>query len=244
MPKATFNDFINSSSVFKEFFDQSHFAKLFFDRLSEDERIEMAVEVSEKGFPAMSTNLWIIEGCVERALGELEFLWRYKSSIAYAGQSLLKKLFIFGKKILPLHRKTCTIDGHDYDCDYVDFIRNAFIKMQGFILEPFGYFPNGMEKPVDGKFFKTAPCYEYVEGKASMPVPRVREEKLRKAFLEEGDIGAMFELFQIYKRTGEEDKSHELMGIYMDRGYYRWIEEANEARMAYEENHQNDESEN
>ena len=50
MPKATFNDFINSSSVFKEFFDQSHFAKLFFDRLSEDERIEMAVEVSEKAF--------------------------------------------------------------------------------------------------------------------------------------------------------------------------------------------------
>ena len=62
---------------------------------------------------------------------------------------------------------------------------------------------------------------------------------------EEGDIGALLELFQLYGRIGRNDKSRELMGIYMDCGYYRWIDEANEARMAYEENHQNnDENEN
>ena len=32
---------------------------------------------------------------------------------------------------------------------------------------------NGMKKPVYGEIFQTVPCYEYVEGEAVMPVPRV-----------------------------------------------------------------------
>ena len=84
-----------------------------------------------------------------------------------------------------------------------------------------------------------------------MLIPRVIEYKtdrsedgLRKAFLEEGDMGAMFELFQLYGRTGRKDKSRELMRIYMDRGYYGWIDEANEARRTDGENHQDDYNEN
>ena len=73
-----------------------------------------------------------------------------------------------------------------------------------------------------------------------MPLPNVKpvlrtnrsEEELRKAYIEDGDFGAMFELFQIYKETGEKDKSEELIDIYMDRGYYRWLTDAEEAMMA------------
>ena len=101
-------------------------------------------------------------------------------------------------------------------------------KMQKFILEPFGYFPTGMEKPVNGKIFKTATCYEYIDGKATMPVPKVEtplktnrsKEELRKAYIEDGDFGAMFELFQLYGERGEKDKSTELIDIYMNRGDY------------------------
>ncbi len=114
-------------------------------------------------------------------------------------------------------------------------------KMQKFVLEPFGYLPKKVTgKPVDSTIFKTATCYEYVESKAAMPLPNVKpvlrtnrsEEELRKAYIEGGDFGAMFELFQIYKETGEKDKSEELIDIYMDRGYYRWLTDAEEAMMA------------
>lgn len=215
-----------------------------FNQLSKDVRIEMAADASDESVPALSASLGLIEEYVDYEL-------RLGSNFASDGKGAFSKLRMFGEKIVPLRRKIFTINGRDYDYDRVNFIMQTFIKMQGFILEPFGYFPNGIEKPLYGEIFNSAPCYEYVEGKAAMPVPRVikfktdrSEDELRKAFLEEGDIGALLELFQLYGRIGRKDKSRELMGIYMDRGYYRWIDEANEARMANGENHQNDESEN
>ena len=112
--------------------------------------------------------------------------------------------------------------------------------MQRFVLETFGDFPNGMEKPLNGEIFKSATCYEYVENKATTPVPNVKpllmtnrsEKELRKAYIEDGNFGAMFELIKLYNETGEEDKSEELIDIYMDRGYYRWLTDAEEAVMA------------
>ena len=245
MPKATFDDFVNSFPAFKELgFDKSSCVKELFDQLSKDVRIEMAVDASDEGVPALSASLGLIEEYVEYEL-------RLGSKFVSDGYGVFNKLRMFGEKIMPLRKKIFTINGRDYDYDRVNFIMQAFIKMQGFILEPFGYFPNGIEKPLYGEIFQTAPCYEFVEGKAAMPVPRVIEYKtdrsedgLRKAFLEEGDMGAMFELFQLYGRTGRKDKSRELMRIYMDRGYYSWIDEANEARRTDGENHQDDYNEN
>ena len=120
-----------------------------------------------------------------------------------------------------------------------DFNKRVIGKMQKFVLEPFGYLPQ-KSKPVNTEIFKSATCYEYVEDKAIMPIPNVKpvlktnrsEEELRKAYIEGGDFGAMFELFELYKKTGEEDKSEELIDIYMDRGYYRWLTDAEEAAMA------------
>ena len=78
-----------------------------------------------------------------------------------------------------------------------------------------------------------------VDGKAAVPVLDLKaplrakrsEEELRKAYIEDGDFGAMFELFQLYKETGEKDKSTELIDIYMNRGDYLWLQEAEEAMM-------------
>ena len=121
-------------------------------------------------------------------------------------------------------------------------------RMQKFVLEPFGYLPKKITgKPVESTIFKTATCYEYVESKAAMPVPNVKpvlktnrsEEELRKAYIEGGDFGAMFELFELYKETGEKEKSEELIDIYMDRGYYRWLTDAEEAMMAEEDSQDN-----
>ena len=65
------------------------------------------------------------------------------------------------------------------------------------------------------------------------------EEELRKAYIKGGDFGAMFELLELYKETGEEEKSEELIDIYMDRGYYRWLTDAEEAMMAEEDSQDN-----
>lgn len=121
-------------------------------------------------------------------------------------------------------------------------------KMQKFVLEPFGYFPKKSKRDfVRSTIFKTATCYGYIESRAAMPVPNVKpvlktnrsEEELRKAYIEGGDFGAMFELFELYKETGEEEKSEELIDIYMDRGYYRWLTDAEEAMMAEEDSQDN-----
>ena len=138
----------------------------------------------------------------------------------------------------------------DSDFPMTDFNKQAIGRMQKFVLEPFGYSPVGDEKPVKkpvkSKIFKTASCYEYVDGKTAIPVPSVKtplrtkrsEEELRKAYIEDGDFGAMFELFELYKETGEEDKSIELIDIYMNRGDYLWLQEAEEAMMEHKENHE------
>ena len=121
-------------------------------------------------------------------------------------------------------------------------------RMQKFVLEPFGYFPKKSKRDFAGStIFKTATCYGYIESRAAMPVPNVKpvlktnrsEEELRKAYIEGGDFGAMFELFELYKETGEEEKSEELIDIYMDRGYYRWLTDAEEAMMAEEDSQDN-----
>ena len=121
-------------------------------------------------------------------------------------------------------------------------------KMQKFVLEPFGYFPKKSKRAFAGStIFKTATCYGYIESRAAMPVPNVKpvlktnrsEEELRKAYIEGGDFGAMFELLELYKETGEKEKSEELIDIYMDRGYYRWLTDAEEAMMAEEDSQDN-----
>ena len=134
----------------------------------------------------------------------------------------------------------------DSDFPMTDYNKSIVGTMQKFVLEPFGYFPTGDRKPVKSKIFKTASCYEYVDGKAVIPVPGLKtplrtkrsEEELRKAYIEDGDFGAMFELFQLYNETGEEDKSIELIDIYMNRGDYLWLHEAEEAMMERKKNHE------
>ena len=127
----------------------------------------------------------------------------------------------------------------DSDFPMTDANKRIVGKMQKFVLEPFGYFPSGDGKHVKSKIFETASCYECVDGKAAVPVLDLKaplrakrsEEELRKAYIEDGDFGAMFELFQLYKETGEKDKSTELIDIYMNRGDYLWLQEAEEAMM-------------
>ena len=134
----------------------------------------------------------------------------------------------------------------DSDFPMTDYNKRIVGKMQKFVLEPFGYFPTGDGKPVKSKIFKTASCYEYVDGKAAITVPGLKtplrakrsEKELRKAYIEDGDFGAMFELFQLYKETGEKDKSTELIDIYMNRGDYLWLHEAEEAMMERKKNHE------
>ena len=55
--------------------------------------------------------------------------------------------------------------------------------------------------------------------------------RLRKAFVDDGDFAAMIELSHIYTDMGEQDKANELIDIYMERGDYLWIAEAEEAMM-------------
>ena len=69
------------------------------------------------------------------------------------------------------------------------------------------------------------------EAECSGLVNNSSEEKLRKAYVEDGDVGAMFKLFQLYNGTDESEKSFELMDIYMSRGDYLWIERAKEAEI-------------
>ena len=54
----------------------------------------------------------------------------------------------------------------DSNFPMTDFNKQAIGKMQKFVLEPFGYFPSG-DGPVKSKIFKTASCYECVDGKAA-----------------------------------------------------------------------------
>ena len=56
-------------------------------------------------------------------------------------------------------------------------------------------------------------------------------EGLRKAFVEDGDFAAMIELSHIYIDMGEQEKANELIDIYMERGDYLWLQEAEEAMM-------------
>lgn len=55
--------------------------------------------------------------------------------------------------------------------------------------------------------------------------------RLRKAFVDDGDFAAMIKLSHIYIDMGEQDKADELIDIYMERGDYLWIAEAEEAMM-------------
>ena len=202
MSKAQFIDFVNSNPMLKGFAG-NHDAEKIFDILNEDEQICGAVSASEKGLPALLPSVKKIEDFISK--------------------------------------------DSDGSFPMTDFNKRVIGRMQRFVLEPFGYFPKRMEKSpkrmekrVNGEIFKTAACYEYIDGKATMPIPNIKthlktscsEKELRKAYIEDGDIGAMFKLFQLYGETGEQDKSTELIDIYMDRGYYRWLTDAEEAMMA------------
>ena len=176
-------------------------AENIFNIINSDEQISGAVSASKNGMPALLSSVRKIEEYVEK--------------------------------------------NPDSNFPMTDFNKQAIGKMQKFVLEPFGYFPSGDGKRVKSKIFKTASCYECVacyecvDGKAAIPVPDLKaplrakrsEEELRKAYIEDGDFGAMFELFQLYKETGEKDKSTELIDIYMNRGDYLWLQEAEEAMM-------------
>ena len=56
------------------------------------------------------------------------------------------------------------------------FNKQAIGKMQKFILEPFGYAPNGKQKTITDNIFSSASCYEYEDGTATMRIKVTSEE--------------------------------------------------------------------
>ena len=59
-----------------------------------------------------------------------------------------------------------------------NFERQAVGRMQKFILAPFGYVPNDINKSVNSKIFTVATCYEKDESKATMIIKVMSEEKI------------------------------------------------------------------
>ena len=56
------------------------------------------------------------------------------------------------------------------------FNKQAIGKMQKFILQPFGYAPNGKQKTITDNIFSSASCYTYEEGTATMKIKVTSEE--------------------------------------------------------------------
>ena len=65
----------------------------------------------------------------------------------------------------------------DSNFPMTDFNKQAIGKMQKFILEPFGYVPNGKQKTIKSNIFSTASCYKYEDGTATMRI-KVTSEKI------------------------------------------------------------------
>lgn len=57
-----------------------------------------------------------------------------------------------------------------------DFNKQAIGKMQKFILQPFGYSPNGKHKTITDNIFSSASCYGYEDGTATMRIKLTSEE--------------------------------------------------------------------
>lgn len=134
MPKATFNNFVNSSAMLKGFAGNKDAEKIF-DILNEDEQIYGAILTSENGKPALLSSVKKIEEHVEK--------------------------------------------NSDSNFPMTDFNKQAIGKMQKFILEPFGYVPNGKQKTIKSNIFSTASCYKYEDGTATMRI-KVTSEKISK----------------------------------------------------------------
>ena len=131
MPKANFQDFINSNTILAKFQNNTDAQKIF-DILNEDEQIYAAILATENGKPALSASIKKIE--------------KYISDN--------KSVFFTS-----------------------NFERQAVGRMQKFILAPFGYVPNDIQKSVNSKFFTVATCYEKDESKATMAIKITSEEK-------------------------------------------------------------------
>jgi len=131
MPKATFNDFVNSSAMLKGFAGNKDAEKIF-DIIYEGEQIYGAILTSENGKPALLSSVKKIEEHVER--------------------------------------------NPDSNFPMTDFNKQAIGKMQKFILEPFGYVPNGKQKTIRSNIFSTASCYRYENGTATMRIKVTSEE--------------------------------------------------------------------
>ena len=66
-----------------------------------------------------------------------------------------------------------------------DFNKQAIGKMQRFILQPFGYAPNGKQKTITDNIFSSASCYTYEKGTATMTIKITSEEISKNGIADE-----------------------------------------------------------